>query len=173
MCYALNSVTCYDFTVLYIGISRRLLGTCASTDTSTSHPRGSATYTHGRPRTWHPPPRLAQRVHSSPRASGASCQAQVAESEPPSRHPFTRRHRRGVPRPPFRRCRSKLSTTPNLMAGPPLAPHISHTLALYHSPPRRRNRQAAAERHWRSRRPTTPATGIVEHPEQPTVLNTT
>ena len=47
MCYALNSVTCYDFTVLYIGISRRLLGTCASTDSSTSHPRGVATSTHG------------------------------------------------------------------------------------------------------------------------------
>ena len=43
----LRFLTCYDFTVLYIGISRRLLGTCASTDSSTSHPRGVATSTHG------------------------------------------------------------------------------------------------------------------------------
>ena len=90
-----------------------------------------------------------------------------------SRHPFTRRHRRGVPWPPFLRGHFKPATPLSQPGSPPLASPASRTLALCHWPPRHRHLQAAAARHWRSMRPTLPMTGIVGHAERPTVLGTT
>ena len=128
---------------------------------SGSHPRGAATSAHGRPRTCRSPPRLAHRVHSSAQASGAASHAQVAESGPPSPHPCTRRHQRGMPWPPFRRCQCKLPKPSNPPGFAPLESAASRTLALYQWPPRDRHGKAATARHWHSKQPTLPEVGRV------------
>ena len=72
-------------------------------------------------------------------------------------------------------CQSRCKLpTPSYPSGkPPSASAAMHMIALPRSASRCRCRRAAAPRHWRSRCPTSPMTGVVEHSKRPALSDAT